>query len=86
MNERPADSEARRRSALLRLSTRIAAARDEREVCEAVVAGLHDRGLGYDFVAVFLADPATGDRVLEASVGWDGAHQGMRIPAGQGLS
>ena len=80
------DPESRRRSALLRLSTRIAAAHDERSVCEAVVAGLHDRDLGYDFVGVFLVDPATGDRVLEASVGWEGTHTGFRIPPGRGLS
>jgi PAS domain S-box-containing protein len=82
----PADAEARRRTALLRLSTRIAAARDEHEVCEAVVAGLHDRGLGYDFVGVLLLDPASGERVLTASVGWEGVHDGLRIPPGHGLS
>ncbi len=82
----PSDAEARRRSALLRLSTRIAEARDEHEVCEAVVAGLHDRGLGYDFVGVLLLDRASGERVLTASVGWEGVHEGLRIPAGKGLS
>ncbi|MDT8369242.1 MAG: GAF domain-containing protein [Longimicrobiales bacterium] len=79
-------SEARRRSALLRLSTGIAAARDEREVCQSVVDGLHDRDLGYDFVGVFLLDLKTGDRVMQASVGWDGTHDGYRIRAGEGLS
>jgi PAS domain S-box-containing protein len=80
------DAESRRRSALLRLSTRIAAAHDEHEVCEAVVAGLHDRDLGYDFVGVLVVDPTTGDRVLTASVGWEGTHDDFRIPVGQGLS
>ena len=80
------DPESRRRSALLRLSTGIAAAHEEREVCQAVVDGLHDRDLGYDFVGVFLVDPKTGDRVMQASVGWEGTHDGFRIPAGQGLS
>ena len=80
------DPEARRRSALLRLSTGIAAAQDERDVCRAVVDGLHDRDLGYDFVGVFLLDPETGDRVMQASVGWEGTHDGYRIPSGQGLS
>jgi PAS domain S-box-containing protein len=78
--------EARRRSALLRLSTRIAAAQDEDSVCEAVVAGLQDQALGYDFVGTFLVDPVTGDRVLKASVGWEGTHYGFRIPPGEGLS
>ena len=80
------EPEARRRSALLRLSTRIAAAQDQRAACQAIVDGLHDRDLGYDFVAVFLVDPVTGDRVLRASVGWEGAHEGFRIAPGQGLS
>lgn len=82
----PSDAEARRRSALLRLSTRIAAAKDEQEVCEAVVAGLHDRGLGYDFIGVLLLDTTTGERVLTASVGWEGVHEGLRVSPGQGLS
>ncbi len=80
------ESEARRRSALLRLSTGIAAAHDEQAVCQAVVDGLHDRDLGYDFVGVLLVDPESGDRVLQASVGWKGKHEGFRIAPGQGLS
>jgi len=86
MMDHSRDQEARRRSALLRLSTGIAAAHDEREVCQAVVDGLHDRDLGYDFVGVFLLDPRSGDRVMQASVGWEGTHEGYRIPAGHGLS
>jgi PAS domain S-box-containing protein len=78
--------EARRRSALLRLSTQIAAAQDEDAACAAVVAGLQDQALGYDFVGVLLLDPVTGDRVLRASVGWEGTHYGFRIPPGEGLS
>jgi PAS domain S-box-containing protein len=81
-----AGREARRGSALLRLSTGIAAAQDEDAVCEAVVSGLQDRALGYDFVGVFLVDPETGDRVLRASVGWEGTHEGYRIEPGKGLS
>ena len=78
--------EAHRQEALLRLSTRIAAAHDEPEVCRSVVDGLHDRAIGYDFVGVFLVDPQTGDRVLRASVGWEGMHEGLRLAPGQGLS
>jgi PAS domain S-box-containing protein len=80
------EAQARRQSALLRLSTRIAAAQSEDGVCRAVVDGLHDRALGYDFVGVLLVDPRTGDRIMRASVGWPGAHEGLRIPRGQGLS
>lgn len=78
--------EVHRLAALLRLSTRIAAAHDEDEVCRSVVDGLRDPAIGYDFVGVFLVDPETGDRVLRASVGWEGKHEGFRLCAGQGLS
>jgi PAS domain S-box-containing protein len=77
---------AHRQAALLRLSTRIAAAHDESEVCRSVVDGLHDGAIGYDFVGVFIVDRATGDRVLRASVGWEGTHDGFRLPPGEGLS
>src|SRR5574337_1419721 len=77
---------ARRQSALLRLSASIAAAESESDVCRAVVDGLHDEALGYDFTGVFVRDLDTGERVLGASVGWADIPPGMRIPAGQGLS
>jgi PAS domain S-box-containing protein len=77
---------ARRQSALLRLSASIASAQTEAEVCRAVVDGLHDEAIGYDFIGVFLLDGATGERVLGAAVGWDDIPHGMRIPRGQGLS
>jgi PAS domain S-box-containing protein len=77
---------ARRQSALLRLSTRIAAAHDELEVCRSVADGLHDDALGYEFVGVFLLDAATGERVLAASSGWDDAGAGLRVAPGHGLS
>ena len=48
--------------------------------------GLHDEALGYDFLGVFLLDPATGDRVLGAAVGWADIPADMRVPIGQGLS
>jgi PAS domain S-box-containing protein len=70
----------------LRLSTGIAEAESETDVCRAVVAGLYDKALGYDFVAVLLVDQASGDRVLVASEGWKQAPSGLRIRPGQGLS
>ena len=76
----------RRQSALLRLSASIASAQSEAEVCTAVVDGLHDEALGYDFLGVFLRDADTGDRVLGASIGWADIPHGMRIPPGRGLS
>ncbi|MEJ2218189.1 MAG: GAF domain-containing protein, partial [Gemmatimonadota bacterium] len=77
---------ARRQSALLRLSTEIAAAHDEDAVCLSTVDGLHDEALGYDFVGVFLLDPASGDRVLRANVGWHGPEKNLHLAPGQGLS
>ena len=78
--------DARRQIALLRLSAEIAAAPDEEEICSAVVNGLRDPALGYDFLGIFLLDDATGDRVLHASVGWPDAPKGWRVHPGQGLS
>ena len=77
---------ARRQAALLRLSAEIAAARDETAVCESVVRGLHDDDLGFEFVALFLLDEASGDRVLRASVGWPDAPPAWRVAPGHGLS
>jgi len=77
---------ARRQSALLRLGSAIASARDEREICESVVNGLRDEALGYNFLGVFLVDEATGDRVLAARVGWTALPIGYRLAPGHGLS
>jgi len=78
---------AHRQSALLRLSTQIAAARDEDDVCRSVVSGLNDPALGYDFIGLFLLDETSGDRVMRASVGWPEAPDGVyRVAPGQGLS
>jgi PAS domain S-box-containing protein len=62
------------------------AARDEDGVCRAVVDGLHDDALGYAFLGMFLMEPASGDRVLRASVGWPDAPADFRVEPGQGLS
>ncbi|HEX5409899.1 MAG TPA: GAF domain-containing protein [Gemmatimonadaceae bacterium] len=75
-----------REAALLRLSTTIAAAESEEAICKAVAGGLQGAALGFDFVAVLLVDEATGDRVLTASSGWEGAPAGLRVKPGQGLS
>jgi PAS domain S-box-containing protein len=75
-----------REAALLRLSTAIAAAETERDICKAVADGLQDPALGFDFVAVLLVDEATGERVVIASHGWEGAPPGLRVRPGQGLS
>ncbi len=75
-----------RQSALLSLSSAVAAAQDESEICDRVVSGLHDPALGYDFLALFMLDTKTGDRVLQASRGWRDIPDHWRVPAGKGLS
>jgi PAS domain S-box-containing protein len=75
-----------RQAALLRLGTAIAAAETEGEICHAVVSGLHDEALGYDFLALLLVDGETGERVLVASAGWAEAPGDLRIKPGTGLS
>lgn len=77
---------AHRQAALLHLSTAIAVAENEQDICRAVVAGLHDPALGYDFLALLLVDEASGERVLVASAGWADAPSGLRIKPGSGLS
>jgi PAS domain S-box-containing protein len=76
----------RRQAALLRLSTEIASAAEENEICHAVADGLYDEALGYDFVAVLLVDRGSGDRILVASRGRADAHEGLRVEPGVGLS
>jgi len=80
------DPLAHRQAALLRLSTGIAAAHDEAAICDAVVQGLHDEALGYNFLGLFLLDPATGERVLRSSIGWSSAPKNYRVPPGAGIS
>ena len=75
--------QAQRQVAMLRLSAELAFALDETEVCRRVVEGLRD-ALGYDFVALFLVDENTDDRVLAASVGFVGPP--ARVEPGQGVS
>ena len=81
-----AGHEARRQAALLRLSSEIAAAESEVEICRAVARGLHDEALGYDFVALLLVDEVTRDRVLVATAGAAELPADLRVRPGQGLS
>ena len=79
-------SAGRRQAALLRLGTAIAGADSERDICRAVVEGLHDAALGYDFLAMLLVDESTGERVLVAHAGSARVPKDMRIRPGMGLS
>jgi PAS domain S-box-containing protein len=78
-------AQAKRQAALLRLSAELAATLEERDVCQRVVDGLHDT-LGYDFVALFLVDETTGDRLLAATLESLEDQAPTRIPPGEGLS
>ncbi|HEU4464002.1 MAG TPA: hypothetical protein VFS53_03055, partial [Gemmatimonadota bacterium] len=57
---------ARLRSALLGLSTRIAEARGEEDVCRSVVEGLRNDAFGFDAVGLYLAGSSTFDPRLMA--------------------
>jgi PAS domain S-box-containing protein len=76
-------AQAVRQAALLRLSAELAATLEETQVCRHVVDGLHDT-LGYDFVAIYLLDRATGERVHAASIGF--VEPPARFAPGEGLS
>jgi GAF domain-containing protein len=80
---RDASDEARRQAALFRLIAELAASLDEDEVCRRVVDGLH-ASLGYDFVAIFLLDETSGERIMKACIGFDDPP--VSLPPGQGLS
>jgi transcriptional regulator with GAF, ATPase, and Fis domain len=73
----------KKQTALLRLSSELAAAVDEEQICWRIVSGLHDE-LGYDVVAILLLDVETGDRIHAAGIGYDDPV--LRIPPGRGLS
>ena len=75
-DRRPAASPAPRgvtpallRGALLRLSNRIAEARDEDDVCRSVVESLSDAAFGFDAVGLFLAGASAFEPALRASTG-----------------
>ena len=75
-----------REAALLRLSTGIAVAESEQEICHAVSEGLLDAALGFDYIAVLLVDAATGDRVVVSSRGSGESTSGLHVRPGEGLS
>jgi PAS domain S-box-containing protein len=79
-------AQSRRQAALFRLSTEIAETLDEKEICQRVVAGLHDEALGYDLLALFLLDETSGEPVMTASVGWRDSMSAWRLVPGQEFS
>jgi PAS domain S-box-containing protein len=81
---------ARMRSALLNLSTRIAEAQDEDEVCRSVVEGLRQETFGFEGVGLFLAGTTNFEPMLKASAGKFGNGGGtvseLKIPLRAGQS
>jgi PAS domain S-box-containing protein len=78
------------RSALLNLSTQIAEARDEDEVCRSVVEGLRHETFGFEGVGLFLAGSSTFEPMLKASAGEfgedDDSVSELKIPLKAGQS
>ncbi len=72
------------RSALLRLSTRIAESQDEERICQGVAEGLMHQVFGFDGVGIFLAGSESFEPALRASAGRfdrDGAEVSeLRLP------
>lgn len=78
---------ARRQEALVRLSARLTAALNEDEVCQGVVEGLQDESLGYAYLALYLTEAGTGDRVVRAGAGLiQYLPPDRRLPRGVGVS
>ena len=57
------------RSALLRLSTRIAESRNEDEICRSVVEALHDEAFDFTGVGLYLGGSTTFEPALKATAG-----------------
>jgi GAF domain-containing protein len=78
---------ARRQEALVKLSARLTAALDENEVCQSVVDGLMEESLGYSYLAFFLVEKSTGDRVARAGAClMEFPLLQKRLSAGEGIS
>jgi diguanylate cyclase (GGDEF)-like protein/PAS domain S-box-containing protein len=80
-----AQRQAKRQAVLLQLSTDLAVALDEQDICKRAVHNLHDM-LGFDYVSVYLVDEDSGDRVLQVGRGLPDQIIPDRMPPGQGLS
>lgn len=78
---------ARRQEALVRLSARLTAAQDENDVCQSVAQGLEDEALGFFYLAFYLVDEVTGDRVMRAGGGLTKSlPPNLRLSPGSGIS
>jgi len=81
--EKKTSNKTPRQTALLRLIAELTASLDEKDICQRVVEGLHDT-LDYDFLAVFLYDKHSRNRILVSSIGF--GKMPTHLLPGQGLS
>ncbi|MFQ5420718.1 MAG: PAS domain S-box protein, partial [Anaerolineae bacterium] len=70
---------------LFQITSDLGSAETESEICRRLVHVLHDM-MSYEFVAVFLVDANTDDRVAVADIGRPDALPMFRLHPGQGLS
>jgi len=80
-----AQQQAQRQEALYRISISLASLQGVKELCETVVQACRDI-LGYRLLGIFLKDIKTGDRVLQAESGYEGAPQNWVLQPGEGIS
>jgi len=71
--------------AIARLSAGFTNGLSETEICCEIAQRLNEVQ-GYEFVAVYLLEKDTGNRVLQASIGGLGMPNYHQIPPGKGLS
>jgi len=74
-----------RKMAIARLSAGFTNGLSETEICCEIAQRLNEVQ-GYEFVAVYLLEKDTGNRVLQASIGGLGMPNYHQIPPGKGLS
>jgi len=72
-------------SSLARLSTGLATSLSENEICNELVRRLNEIQ-GYEFIAIYLLDKRTGNRILQANVGGLGLPDSTCLNPGKGLS
>ena len=76
-------ADAKRQRALFHLSEELAETQEASEIFQRLTKGLHTN-LGYTFVAVFISNPESGNRELEAAAGY--AELQSPLHPGEGLS
>jgi len=73
-----------RQIALAKLSTGLATSLSENEICDELVRRLNEIQ-GYEFIAIYILEEKTGDRILQANVGGLGLPDSTCLKPGSGL-